>query len=382
MRKTRGYTVAVHVICWLIFLSLPAVFVAGHSANSNFLNSLKSVAWLYFASYICIFYLHTYFLFPKLYFFKRYFLYVLSIFILATAVFFLRPFDRLIHIERKKAHRTAYNNKLIPNNTLPAGINKLYRDSSRNKLYEEREHIDHERTERGLMGPRLDIVSIVLFILIIALSTTIIVIKRWRIAVEQAVRAETDKAIAELAILKAQVNPHFLFNTLNNIYALAVTHSEKTAESIMKLSNIMRYVTDDANENFVSLVSETNFISDYIELQRLRLGSKVTLDFSVNGNLNDKVIAPLVLITFIENVFKYGISNSEASGITIDLRTYKDSIGFFCRNKLFPFKHQLESTGIGIKNTRKRLEHLYPGKHSLTIKEEDGFYSVHLILQS
>ena len=163
---------------------------------------------------------------------------------------------------------------------------------------------------------------------------------------------------------------------------MAVMHDEKTPESIMKLSNIMRYVTDEAAENFVPLANEANFISDYVELQRLRLGSKVTLDFAINGKLADKVIAPLLLVTFIENVFKYGISNSEPSTITIDLRAYNDSIGFFCRNKVFPLKHKLESTGIGIKNTRKRLEHLYQGRHTLTIKEEEGYFSVHLILQS
>jgi sensor histidine kinase YesM len=236
--------------------------------------------------------------------------------------------------------------------------------------------------EKGKNRPRFDIISNILFILVIAMSITIVMIKRWRLAVEQAVRAEADKTNAELAILKAQINPHFLFNTLNNIYSQAVMHDEKTPESIMKLSNIMRYVTDDANNDFVSLLSESNFISDYIELQRLRLGSKVTLDFAINGKLEDKFIAPLILITFIENVFKYGISNSEASAISIELRAYKDSIAFFSRNKLFPLKHQLESTGIGIINTKKRLDHLYPGKHSLTIKEEDGFFSVHLILQS
>ena len=283
-------------------------------------------------------------------------------------------------MERKRDHGPTYINKFDPNypesaGTLNPGVAMSPRD-----LYDQHERMEHENMEHGFM--KLDIVSIILFILIIALSITILVIERWRMAVARAAMAETDKANAELAILKAQINPHFLFNTLNNIYSQAVMHDEKTAESIMKLSNIMRYVTDDANEDFVSLVSETNFISDYIELQRLRLGSKVTLDFAINGNLADKLIAPLILITFIENVFKYGISNNEPSIISIDLRAYSDSIGFFCRNRLFPLKHQLESTGIGIINTKKRLEHLYPGKHSLTIKEEDGFYSVHLILQT
>lgn len=256
------------------------------------------------------------------------------------------------------------------------------RDSAWVHFRDERPAPFKEENNQWRFRPKLDIVSIVLFIMIIALSVSMLITKRWRMAVEQAATAEADKVNAELAILKAQINPHFLFNTLNNIYSQAVMHDEKTAESIMKLSNIMRYVTDDATENFVSLVSEANFISNYIELQRLRLGSKVTLDFAINGEMGDKMIAPLILITFIENIFKYGISNNEPSVITIELRAYRDSIAFFCRNKLFPLKHQVERTGIGIQNTIKRLEHLYPGKHTLTIREEDGYYSVHLILQS
>ncbi|MFT3909437.1 MAG: histidine kinase [Ferruginibacter sp.] len=375
MKRTRGYIIAVHCICWLIFLSLPAVFVAGRSGNTGIHSLLRSPAWLYFTIYLIIFYLHTNFLFPRLYFAKRYFLYFLSIFLLITAVFYLRPFDRLAHKERKAG------NWLVPQNERLLALEKQGSDESiLGKTQSELK--EREKREHGNTGPKLDIVSMVLFFLIIALSITIVVIKRWRIAVDQTERAEAERVNAELTMLKAQINPHFLFNTLNNIYSMAVMHDEKTPESIMKLSNIMRYVTDEATENFVPLANEANFISDYVELQRLRLGSKVTLDFAINGKLTDKVIAPLLLITFIENVFKYGISNNEPSTITIDLRAYNDSIGFFCRNRSFPLKHQLESTGIGIKNTRKRLEHLYHGKHTLTIKEEEGYFSVHLILQS
>jgi LytS/YehU family sensor histidine kinase len=313
-------------------------------------------------------------LFPKLYFKKKYISYFLSILLLATAVFYLRPFDRLAHNEHIRKPSLSFQSKPFTNSAEQQGAGDVRPGTQKN--------FPPGNEGNRNRGPHWDIISMILFILVITVSVTQVIIVRWQIAMEQASRAEADKANAELANLKSQINPHFLFNTLNNIYSQALMRDEKTPESIMKLSNIMRYVTDDANNDFVSLLSESNFISDYIELQRLRLGSKVSLDFAINGNLEEKVIAPLILITFIENVFKYGISNNEASTISIELRAYKESIVFFSRNKLFPSKHSLEGTGIGIINTKKRLEHLYPGKHSLIIKEEDGFFLVHLILQS
>ncbi len=299
--------------------------------------------------------------------------------ILAIGIFYLRPFDHLARWGKTQNHPPQMSNSFSgaadraflpaadngsgqPNTVQPADFNK-------------------NKSRR----PKVDIISVTLFFLVIALSITILIVKRWKLALEQAARAETDKVNAELSFLKAQIDPHFLFNTLNNIYSLAVMKDDNTAESIMKLSNIMRYVTDEAKDNFVSLRNETNFISNYIELQRLRLGSKVTLDFAVSGNLRDKLIAPLILITFIENVFKYGISNSEPSTIKIDLKADNNTINFFCRNKMYPLKQHTdltEGTGIGILNATKRLDYLYTGKYHLDIKKDDGYYSVNLILQT
>ena len=235
--------------------------------------------------------------------------------------------------------------------------------------------------QSGRRSPRVDVVSIFLFIMILAMSLAIQIRQRLRLAEQRALKAEADKANAELSFLKAQINPHFLFNTLNNIYSLAAVKSGHTAESIMKLSNIMRYVTDDIREEYVPLENEVSFISDYIDLQRLRLGDKMEVGFLVSGKITGKKIAPLMLMTFIENVFKYGISKHEPSAIDIQLTATSDMIRFFCQNKLYPAPRQAESTGIGIDNTKQRLQHLYPGKHELSIKTENGKYTVLLILQ-
>jgi LytS/YehU family sensor histidine kinase len=168
---------------------------------------------------------------------------------------------------------------------------------------------------------------------------------------------------------------------LNNIYALAVTKNEATPASIMKLSNIMRYVTDEVSEDYVPLESEVECISNYIDLQRLRLNTKVTVDFSVTGNVEDKKISPLILMTFVENVFKYGISKHEEITITIKLYAEEKTITFFCQNKIFPAVRKIERTGIGIANTRQRLEFLYPNKHLLNITTANNLFTVQLTLQ-
>jgi LytS/YehU family sensor histidine kinase len=229
---------------------------------------------------------------------------------------------------------------------------------------------------------QIDIVSIVLFVTIWSLSTAICIARQWRITEKRAMSAEADKANAELSFLKSQVNPHFLFNTLNNIYSLAVTKNENTAPSVMKLSNIMRYITDEASKDFVPLQNEIECMSDYIDLQRMRLGDKMHVDFNVSGKTETKIIAPLLLMTFVENVFKYGISSHEQSAITIKLQTEEHLINFYSQNRVFNTIRNTERQGTGIGNARKRLQHLYPDKHFLNIDTADGLFTVQLTLKA
>lgn len=227
---------------------------------------------------------------------------------------------------------------------------------------------------------RFDITSLFLFVMIMALSTAIKTVQQWQVTEQRVISAEAGKASAELSFLKAQINPHFLFNTLNNIYSLAITNNPNTAESIMKLSNIMRYVTDDVTEDFVSLQSEVACIEDYIDLQRLRLGSKTRVNFNITGSIAQQKIAPLLLMTFVENVFKYGVSKQHESDIDINLRVADDTIIFMCVNSVFERKENIERTGIGIANTKKRLEQLYPGRHILNINNDNNQFRVVLTL--
>lgn len=153
------------------------------------------------------------------------------------------------------------------------------------------------------------------------IESAIQIMRQWQLSEERAKQAELDKTSAELSFLKAQINPHFLFNTLNNIYTLAVIQDEHAPDSILKLSNIMRYIADDTRGDFVPLIYEISCINDYIELQKLRLCSKIRIDLKVTGNVESKDIAPLILMTFVENIFKYGTSNHEQSTVSINILT-------------------------------------------------------------
>ena len=179
----------------------------------------------------------------------------------------------------------------------------------------------------------------------------------------------------------AQVNPHFLYNTLNNIYVQAIDQHPDTPELIMRLSNLMRFITDEATQDFVPLADEIACIQDYIALQELRLEDNIKIDFSVTGDPDNLKIAPLILITYLENAFKYGISSHQKCVITIRLTVDQDQITFFCQNCIFERTKLSERSGIGLQNARQRLNHLYPGAHKLTISTENGLYTVNLILQ-
>lgn len=228
------------------------------------------------------------------------------------------------------------------------------------------------------MGPAVDIISIILFLLLIIIGIAHEMNKRWQETVLRAEQAEREKAEAELSFLRAQINPHFLFNTLNNIYSMSVTGNPYTSESILKLSNIMRYVTDESHENLVPLQQEIDCLTDYIDLQKLRLGRKVQLDFIVTGNLDNKKIAPLLLINFIENVFKYGTSNHTVSALKINISVAENELLFYAENPLHATGRIVHRDGIGIQNTERRLQQIYPDKHRLEIKRENGLFTVTL----
>ncbi|GHA57535.1 sensor histidine kinase [Pontibacter akesuensis] len=186
---------------------------------------------------------------------------------------------------------------------------------------------------------------------------------------------ETQKLTAELAFLKSQVNPHFLFNTLNNIYSLAYKQHPETPDAIMKLSLLMRYMLYESNDVLVSLEKEVDHIRNFIDLQKLRLREQTSIKLNIQGDLKGKQIAPMLLMTLVENAFKHGLVSKNEIGIILNLVVQNDSLLFSTINNTSQHKKR-EFGGIGLENLKRRLNLLYNKRHELTFEEKEGtFYA-------
>jgi len=190
---------------------------------------------------------------------------------------------------------------------------------------------------------------------------------------------------SELQLLKSQVNPHFLFNTLNTLYATALSeNATKTAESTAKLANLLRYMQNDIHKDFIPLKNEINYLQDYIIIQKLRcaLEPEITTTFD---NVTNQSISPGLLIPFVENAFKYGIDPSKKSELTISIICDENTIHFTCVNSYnedFKVHQTEEGFGIGIKNAKQRLDLVYQNKHTFEIIKESNTFSVKLTITS
>ena len=233
----------------------------------------------------------------------------------------------------------------------------------------------HRPEETGKFAPYYFIgIFLLKFIISWSISSGLRIYASWK-------DAEKENYKAELAYLKLQINPHFLFNTLNNIYALALMKSDKTADAVQRLSSIMRYVLQGAETPFVAVEDELDYIKDFMALQRLRLPENVQLDFEINGKADNKKIAPLLLMTYIENAMKYGVSTEEDCEIIIHLSVNNKHLEFYAENKKFEdLHHEAQSLGIGIDNAKKRLDLLYSGNYKLNIIDAKDKYITSLIL--
>ncbi len=196
---------------------------------------------------------------------------------------------------------------------------------------------------------------------------------------------ETQNMQSELRFLKSQINPHFLFNTLNSLYALTLKKSDLAPDIVLKLSEMMRYMLYECNERYVPVSKELNYISNYLELERLRQGKTVDIRFEVQGSASDQKIAPLMFIPFIENCFKHGAGHHLDKGfVHILLKVDGNRIDLRIQNskpEAMPKPVQARSGGIGLVNVRRRLDLLYPKRYQLNTEDSPTTYSVHLKLQ-
>lgn len=195
-------------------------------------------------------------------------------------------------------------------------------------------------------------------------------------------KVENEKINSELQFLKTQLNPHFLFNSLNAIYSLSIKKSPDTSEAIINLSELMRYMLYEANRDFVPLTKEVIYIQNYIQLQRLRLSNSEEVTINVYGEEKDRLIPPLLFISFIENAFMYGTDYEGKTHVKINLTFTDTSIRLFVQNKIGHFKKELKNSGVGLQNIKNRLQLLYPDSHTLKAGNDGAYYIVDLTLNS
>lgn len=192
-----------------------------------------------------------------------------------------------------------------------------------------------------------------------------------------------EKTAAELAVLKLQISPHFLFNTLNNIRWLARQKSEKTEDSVVKLSQLLRYMIYQTGNDKVPLEQEIEHLNHYIDLQKMRLTEKNTVEFVCDVDMSHISIEPLLFIPFVENAFKYGLHNQEKSLIQIGIKVLENNLFFYAENDVFKnnMPEETSDSGIGIKNVERRLALHYPTSHELRISNNNGKFRIDLKIQ-
>ncbi len=205
--------------------------------------------------------------------------------------------------------------------------------------------------------------------------------KQWLLQQRQLLQAQQEKIIAELQLLKAQVHPHFLFNTLNNIYSFSLDRSPKTPELILKLSSLLSYMLYDCKAEEVRLEKEVAIMKDYIDLEKERYGDTIEISWNVEGDSMDNFISPLLMLPFLENAFKHGASEQiEKPWMGVDISVANHVL----KCKITNSKNEIiahRSNGIGISNVKKRLELLHPGKYELKINDEGDFFAVSLMVK-
>lgn len=235
--------------------------------------------------------------------------------------------------------------------------------------------------EGGTFGPLKSLFPIIFSSAFIITGTALRMYEEWILNVQNKKEIEAKQNVTKLESLKNQLNPHFLFNSLNSIYSLANKKSNEAPEAIITLSELMRYMLYRTNEKLVPLQQELNYIENYIKLQRLRIANDANVKINIRGNVNTQQISPLLFISFIENAFKYGTDFKGNMEVKIVISVNENELHFECSNIIGSKNSSQEDSGIGLSNTKKRLNLLYPQRHTLIIKEENNRFIVDLKLK-
>jgi len=343
--------IIIHVICWITFIVITTMTAPGYSERTQ----QDFIYQLFFTlQIVAFFYINYFFLIPKLLAKRKFLLFIILLVILIFGFSCIGELSFFQHFNHP-------NHGTIP-------------------MEHGRPPMEFHRDPPSFNPFRGLIIYIIFFIISTGIKMTI----EWFKNDRQKRELENDKLIAELSMLKAQINPHFFFNVLNNICSLARSKSEETETYIIKLSQLMRYNIYEQKEDKVLLKKEVQFIEDYIDIQKMRLINTVEIIFNQSGDLNNYRIEPMLLFPFIENAFKHGVSYEGNSKITIDLSIEQNILLFSVYNTIHKSPDSISSekgNGIGLQNILKRLKLLYIDKHEILIKNDDKEFSVSLKLK-
>jgi len=341
--------ILVHILCWLI---LAAGVLYNHPGDwsGTMLHDFRIKQTVLLITLVGVFYCNYYVLIPQLLIHRKVYIYIPVVIALVVAVTYLNSFISSIF-------------NLNPVFNFPHPPRPEFAG-----------HPDrHNHLETFVPGINL---------LMIGLGITISFIQKWQQEVQLRQQLEQEKVIAELTMLKAQINPHFFFNTLNNIYAYTLSDGDVARTAITNLSKMMRYVLYDAANGQTPLSKEIAFIREYTELMKLRVSKKTTVLLQVQEPVNEVMIAPMLFLPFVENAFKHGVSSLAEGHISIWIMQDTERIQLIVKNTVYEKARASEdaSNGIGIANTTRRLELLYPGKYTLSTGQNGLEYEVKLNL--
>ena len=335
--NTRNYTWLLHIAIWVVLFGMPFFSPRPGQPLHGGVDFTRFIPTL--VSFLVVFYVNYFILIKKYLYDKKFGMFILWTVILVAVV------SLLVHF----TYRLVYPMPSEP----PRNI----------------------RPRTALDTASFITRNTVIYMGIICVAIAVRMTQRWY--EDEKKRQEMEKATteAELAALKSQVNPHFLFNTLNNIYSLISFDQDKAQEAVHDLSGMLRYVLYESEKPLVSLSSETTFLKDYVKLMSMRCSPDVNLDISLPEEPGTKEIAPMLFIPLVENAFKHGIADSGASMIKVDLHEDGDYVICLVENTCFPKDDSDRSgSGIGIKNLCRRLDMLYPGKYSFEYGKVQNLY--------
>jgi len=366
--------VIIHCLAWTMLFLLPfAIF------NVSLTKSLHGLNILILLKSLSIFYLNFFVLVPKLLLQKKVGFYFFSLVGIIVLNSIISANDKMDFHPPPREHENQLREKLSKNN-----FSKEELDFFMKEMEARRTHKDPYLNNKHNPGKGFKMVGQLSFaLMLIGVGTSIKLAEEWFNSEKHKEEVKNEQLTTELAFLKSQINPHFLFNSLNSIYSLAHKKSDLAPEAIIRLSKIMRYIIDDSASSKVMLDKELEHLADYIELQKLRLTNKTKLSYNVNRYAGSETIEPMILVPFIENAFKHGVDSINISVINIKIEVKNNQLTFKSTNTIARQKTETmeAESGIGLKNVQRRLELLYPGKHTLNVLEEEKLYSLTLTLK-